>query len=66
MSKYTIGIDFSSGKDETVYCIARRPSWFIRKVNKLLKRGDSWRIVYCGPDASVANRRRYRFAKTIL
>lgn len=65
MSKYTIGIDVATGKDETIYCISKRPSRFMRLINRILRRGDTWKIIYCGSDPAQVRKWRYKYARVL-
>lgn len=65
MSNYTIGIDVAHGDDQTMYCISKRPNRFVRWINRLLKRGDTWKIVYCGTDANEIRKYRYKWARIL-
>ena len=62
MSNYYIGVDIGI-EDAPMVSICKRPNRFMRFYNRLLKRGDSWKIVYCGTDLSQIKRYKYRGAK---
>lgn len=65
MSNYTIGIDVGRGKDETMYCITKQPNGLMRFINNLLKRGDRWKIIYCGSNPDEIKKYRYRRARIL-
>lgn len=65
MSNYTIGIDVGRGKDETIYCISKKPGRFMSWFNRLIKRGDRWKIVYVGSDPNQIKKYRYRSARIL-
>lgn len=49
MSKYNIGIDIGSGKDESVYTVVRGPRWYEKVAIKLrLIRPFTMRVVAYG------------------
>lgn len=65
MSRYTIGIDMATGKDETMYCISKSPSRFMLWFNRLLKRGDRWKVVYIGSDPNQIRKWRYKSVRIL-
>lgn len=64
MSRYTIGIDVRV-KDETYYCITKQPSELMKLINRILKRGDTWKIIYCGADPNQIRKYRYKWARIL-
>lgn len=65
MGVYTIGIDIGEDKDETMYCITKRPGRFMRWLNRCLKRGDRWKVIYCGSDPKQVRKWRYKSARIL-
>lgn len=65
MSSYTIGIDVGRGDDKTMYCISKRPNKLVQFINRLLKRGDTWKIIYCGDDPNQIRKWRYKSARIL-
>lgn len=65
MSNYTIGIDMGRGDDKTVYCITKQPNKLTRWLNRLLRRGDRWKVVYVGDDPNKIRKWRYKSARIL-
>lgn len=56
MAEYRVGVDMANGSDYTMYCVSKSPGRLMRLVNKLLKRGDRMKIIYCGDDERIARK----------
>lgn len=56
MGEYYVGVDMAQGSDYTMYCVTKTPGRFMRWINKVLKRGDKWKIIYCGDDERIARK----------
>lgn len=65
MSRYHISVDRGDKRDQTMYCISKSPSKLMLFINRLLKRGDRWKVIYVGGDPNRIKKWRYRNARII-